>query len=73
MTVSLDAQLLAAHALDDYALLVRLYAKAAEDAADEDAQAFFLTHAHVYALECNAPDAGRLRARLIAMGRETPL
>lgn len=69
----LEARLLAAHADDDRAALVTLYAEAADQAEDEDAAAFYLTHAYVYALELGAPRAGALRDRLIALGRETPL
>ncbi|AXI46915.1 hypothetical protein C1J03_13315 [Sulfitobacter sp. SK012] len=70
---ALDAQLLAAHAAGDTAALVRLYGKAAEHADDMQAKAFFLTHAHVFALEMNHPDTGKLRQELIDAGREAPL
>ncbi|MDW3184015.1 hypothetical protein [Roseobacter sp.] len=69
----LEARLLAAHADDDRAALVRLYTEAADQAADEDAAAFYLTHAYVYALELGAPQVGALQHRLIDMGREAPL
>ena len=69
----LDADLLAAHAVGDLTVLVRLYQQAARDAQDADAAAFYLTHAHVFALECNHPDQDALRAELVAAGREAPL
>lgn len=68
----LEARLLAAHADDDRAALVTLYTEAANQMEDEDAAAFYLTHAYVYALELGAPQVGALRDRLIEMGRETP-
>lgn len=69
----LDGRLLAAHAAGDTQTLVTLYTQAAEVARDCDARAFYLTHAHVYALELGHPDQDVLRAKLIAMGREVPL
>ena len=47
----LDARLLQAHAAGDGAALARLYEEAARQAADADAGAFYLTHAHIFALE----------------------
>lgn len=69
----LDGDLLAAHQREDAAALVSLYQQAAAHTNDLDATAFYLTHAHVFALEINHPDQGVLRARLIEMGREAPL
>lgn len=69
----LDARLLAAHANHDLRALVALYQTAADGAETESARAFYLTHAHVFALETDHPDTARLRAELIAMGREIPL
>lgn len=66
----LDARLLAAHAADDRATLIALYAEAADTAPDETATGFYLTHAFVFALEAGDPRADALRARLVAMGRE---
>ena len=66
----LDAQLLDAHARHDSDALITLYAEAAHQQSSEDAAAFFLTHAYVYALESGAPRATDLRAQLIGMGRE---
>ena len=68
----LNARLLAAHAADDRSALVRLYARAADQAPSEDAAAFYLTHAYVFALDTGHADAAALRARLVALGRETP-
>ena len=36
----------------------------------EDQEAFFLTHAYVFALEMAHPDTDALKARLVANGRE---
>jgi hypothetical protein len=69
----LNAQLLAAHAQGDASALVTLYTKAADQAGDSEAAAFYLTHAHVFALETNHPDTAKLRQRLIDQGREDPL
>jgi hypothetical protein len=69
----LSAQLLRAHEAGDAAALVALYISAAEATNDVDAAGFYLTHAYVFALEANHPDASALRQRLIAQGRETPL
>ena len=70
---ALDDRLLAAHAAMDTALLVDLYTEAADQAVDETACGFYLTHAYVFALELGSEKAPALRDRLIAMGRETPL
>ncbi|WP_415920350.1 hypothetical protein [Tateyamaria sp. SN6-1] len=69
MNPALEAQLLEAHARDDRAAMVALYRQAA-DAVEGDARGFFLTQAYVFALETAHPDAGALRAALVAMGRE---
>ncbi|SMX44765.1 hypothetical protein [Maliponia aquimaris] len=66
----LDTLLLAAHAADDRAALVGLYAQAAEAAGDLNAACFYLTHAYVFALEIGDPRAASLHARLKAEGRE---
>lgn len=70
---TLDAEMIEAHAAGDAARLARLYTQAANAAGDCDAAGFYLTHAYVFALEAGDPSASRLRARLVAMGRETPL
>lgn len=70
---ALETALLAAHARDDGGALARLYAQAADLAAatgDLEGEAFYLTHAYVFALEAGAGDAETLHARLAAMGRE---
>jgi hypothetical protein len=66
----LNAALLSAHAANDLPRLVALYALAAE-AAEPDASGFFLTQAYVLALDCGDARAAALRARLVAMGRES--
>jgi len=69
----LDTRLLAAHAAGDIAGLVRLYQAAADTAPDVNARGFYLTHAHIFALELGHPDTETLRAQLIDMGREQPI
>jgi hypothetical protein len=69
----LNARLLAAHAAEDREALIALYLEAAEAANDDTARGFFLTHAHVFALEKGDSRATALRQRLIDMGREEPL
>ncbi|WP_299282163.1 hypothetical protein [uncultured Tateyamaria sp.] len=69
----LDAALLAAHATGDTQALVTLYRTAADQTPDRAARAFYLTHAHVFALELGHPDTAHLRAALIDMGCESPL
>jgi len=69
----LDKRLLAAHAQGDAAALVTLYREAADQTNDAQAQGFYLTHAHVFALEIGHPDTATLRQRLIDQGREAPL
>ena len=66
----LDLRLLAAHAANDQQVLVSLYTQAAEAASDDIARGFYLTHAYIFALESDHPDAANLRARLKTMGRE---
>ncbi|GGX46873.1 hypothetical protein GCM10007385_13190 [Tateyamaria omphalii] len=69
----LEQRLLAAHTDGKQAALVSLYQEAATAAPSEHERAFFLTQAHVFALETAHPDAPLLRQMLIEMGRETPL
>ena len=69
MTDTLDARLLAAHARGDRGALVRLYTEAADRAPTDDARAFYLTHAYVFALERGDPAASELKTRLRAMNR----
>lgn len=68
----LDDRLLDAHASGDLATLVTLYHTAAQQADTDGARAFYLTHAHVFALEAGHPLTASLRAELVDMGRETP-
>ena len=69
--MSLEERLLAAHAADDLARLIRLYQEASQRAVSEDVAAFFLTQAYVYALDLGDPAASGLRQALIARGRES--
>ncbi|MGB3246370.1 MAG: hypothetical protein WBB25_17680 [Sulfitobacter sp.] len=70
---TLNARLLAAHAAGDLPQLVGLYREAADTANDPQAEGFYLTHAHVFAMELGHPDTAELRQRLIDQGREAPL
>lgn len=70
---ALDQLLLSAHEAQDTGTLVDLYQQAASQADNPVAAGFYLTHAYVFALEINHPDATMLRAQLVAQGRETPL
>ena len=65
---ALDRQLLDAHAGADGRALARLYASAAGQARGE-AQAFYLTHAWIFALEAGVPEAEALGASLRELGR----
>ncbi len=66
----LHARLLEAHARGDRSELVRLYTEASDVAADRVAQAFYLTHAYVFALEAGDAQADALRQRLVELGAE---
>ncbi len=73
---ALDQALLAAHATQDTAALVRLYTIAGDQAErdqDIDAACFYLTQAFVYALEAGAPEAQTLNKRLADRNRATRL
>ena len=67
---ALDALILKAHACDNRVALVTLYTQVADLADDVDTECFFLTHAHIFALEFDHPSLAGLRARLLAFGRE---
>jgi hypothetical protein len=67
----LQARLLAAHAAGDNIAFVGLYTEAADAACTEAEAGFFLTQAYVFALEFGHIDAPALRARLVALGRES--
>jgi hypothetical protein len=71
MTDTLDGALLKAHALDDRHALIGLYERAANQAMNDDAAGFYLTHAYIFALDQGDPRAMPLRSRLVEMGRET--
>ncbi len=69
----LHAQLLAAHAVQNRANLVRLYGQAAdvaEQANQIEAACFYLTYAYVFALEIGDEQAAKLHKRLLGYGRE---
>ena len=70
---ALDARLLAAHADGNGAAMVGLYQEAARSAVSDGERAFFLTQAHVFALETAHPDTASLRQALVEMGCESPL
>ena len=53
MDAALDDLILTAHAKDDRAALITLYSRAADLAEDVDTECFFLTYAHIFALELN--------------------
>ena len=69
----LHERILAAHAAGDAATLAGLYRQAAARAdrrGGDDAAAFFLTQAYVFALEAGTAAAAELRAALVARGRD---
>ena len=47
----LNADILAARARQDHALLIDFYTQAADVAEDQDVECFFLTYAHIFSLE----------------------
>ena len=67
--VSLDAELLAAHAAGDVEALITLYTRASEEAVQDVAKGFYLTHAYVFALEAGDVCADALKKRLRTMKR----
>ncbi|WP_121025146.1 hypothetical protein [Litoreibacter meonggei] len=67
--MSLDADLLAAHAAGDVEALIALYTQASQEAVQEVARGFYLTHAYVFALEAGDARAYGLAAGLRAQGR----
>ena len=70
MTASLAQALLDAHEAGDHAALVALYLQASEDAQDQTAKQFYLTHAYVFALESGHAQATDLKRRLVELGAE---
>ena len=71
MQADLDTRLLAAHAEENRAALIALYAEASEGARGLTARRFYLTHAYVYALEAGSPEAVTMRRKLVDLGAET--
>lgn len=74
MSDDLNARLLAAHAAGDRAALITLYeqaARAADADGEDEAAAFYMTHAYVFALEAGEDRAQALKAWLVERGRET--
>lgn len=67
--MTLDERLLKAHEKDNRTTLVALYIEAADQAADIDAQCFYLTHAYVFALETGDARRSELHQRLAKYGR----
>ena len=70
---NLDQDLIRAHQANDLDKLVELYQQAADDSFgrnDIDAGCFYLTHAYIFALECNHPNACLIHSRLVYYGRE---
>ena len=67
---ALNAAILEAHAEQDERALAALYRQAAEDTADDQAKAFYLTHAYVFALASGHASSEAIRQRLIEMDRE---
>lgn len=66
----LDRELLKAHAREDLPILIRLYTCAADQhSIGSEGEAFYLTHAFVFALEAGAPEAEALNKRLADLGR----
>lgn len=68
--MSLDEDLLGAHARGDQRGLIALYRIAADQAELMEAKAFYLTHAFVFALELGDDAAEELRLSLVKMGCE---
>ncbi len=65
----LEARLLDAHMQSNKRALVSFYVEAAQQASTPDAAGFFLTQAHVYALETAHDDCSVLNDRFVALGR----
>ena len=70
----IENEMLKAHTKNNVKELVRLYKQAGEmkqNENDEDAEAFFLTHAYVFALESGDAHAHEICNRLVSLGRES--
>ena len=70
MSTRLNQKIIAAHKARDEWQLVNLYTQAADSSEDRDTECFFLTCAHIFALEHNHPSQSILIARLKVRGRE---
>ncbi len=70
MNYKLDSDLIAAHARGDIKALVELYRTAAANAASDEANAFYLTHAYVFALDSGLEIAKEIGAELRKLGRD---
>ncbi|TLP64599.1 hypothetical protein FEE96_12430 [Parasedimentitalea maritima] len=68
--MTLETRLLAAHDKNDTSSLVDLYTEAANAASHQDASAFYLTQAYIYALDLGHRNSEHLRNRLVKLGRE---
>lgn len=62
--MTLEQDLLAAHADGDKYRLTELYERAADTADTEAAKYFFMTQAYVFALDCGHEKASELAERL---------
>lgn len=65
-----EATLRGAQATGDWSAVISMYIEAAEGDAERDAEAFYLTHAYVHALEAGDARAMGLKARLVALGSD---
>ena len=70
MSNKLDSALISAHARGDIKSLVELYRKAAANAASDEAHAFYLTHAYVFALDGGLEIATDIGDELRRLGRD---
>ena len=66
----LHEKILNAHKIKDQAMLVSLYTVAADLEEDTNSKCYYLTYAHIYALEMGLPVAKMLSKRLRYYGRE---
>jgi hypothetical protein len=69
----INADLLVAHAVGDKPALVRLYRSAGDhmlSLGNIDAGCFYLTHAYIFALDCDDESVAKIHQILVAHGRE---
>lgn len=66
----LQEKILTAHKIRDQVMLVVLYTEAADLEEDINIRCYYLTYAHIYALEMGLPAARILSKRLRDYGRE---